>query len=233
MGRDDLLHHHPDLLPQRRAPHRARVQRRGHRLHRPVPPAPRRGGLPPHRHGRARAEAPARRRGAGHDGPGVGRRDGAALARGLGPAGHRLRRLHPDHRGPPHARPSSSSSTPSTTTARTTSTWGPTRASTASSCEAYYTEDELVDGLVPDPRAAGRADGRGELLLPPLRLRGPAARALRGATPRRSSPRPGGTRSCRRSAAGSRTSRSAARRSTGASRCPGTRSTSATSGSTR
>ena len=34
---------------------------------------------------------------------------------------------------------------------------------------------------LPDPRAPGRADGRGELLLPPLRLRGPAPRALRGA----------------------------------------------------
>ena len=49
------------------------------------------------------------------------------------------------------------------------------------SCEAYYTEDELVDGTVPDPRDAGRAHGGGELLLPALGVRGPAARALRAA----------------------------------------------------
>ena len=46
---------------------------------------------------------------AGHDGAGVGRRDGAAVARGVGPARHRVRRLHPDHRGPPRARRSRSS----------------------------------------------------------------------------------------------------------------------------
>ena len=32
-------------------------------------------------------------------------------------------------------------------------------------CEAYYTEDELVDGHVPGPRHAGRTGHRGELLL--------------------------------------------------------------------
>ena len=50
------------------------------------------------------------------------------------------------------------------------------------SCEAYYTEDELVDGLLPDPRPAGRARDRGELLLQAVALRRPVARVLHRAS---------------------------------------------------
>ena len=50
------------------------------------------------------------------------------------------------------------------------------------SCEAYYTEDELVDGMLPDPRQAGRARHRGELLLQAVALRGAPARPLRRAS---------------------------------------------------
>ena len=48
-------------------------------------------------------------------------------------------------------------------------------------CEAYYTEEELIDGSARST-AAGRAGHRGELLLPALALRRPAARALRRAS---------------------------------------------------
>ena len=48
--------------------------------------------------------------------------------------------------------------------------------------EAYYGEEELVDGRQRREAVAaghrGRMDGRGELVLPPLGLSGPAARAL-------------------------------------------------------
>ena len=63
------------------------------------------------------------------------------------------------------------------------------------SCEAYYNEDELLEGgLCPIHETPRRAPGGGELLLPALRLRGPAAGALRAAPRRRSSPRPAATR---------------------------------------
>ncbi len=39
------------------------------------------------------------------------------------------------------------------------------------SCEAYYSESELLDGVaLPDPRHAGRAAGGGELLLQAVRV---------------------------------------------------------------
>ena len=50
------------------------------------------------------------------------------------------------------------------------------------SCEAYYSEDELVARQLPDPRPTGRARRGGELLLQALALRGSAARALRRAS---------------------------------------------------
>ena len=39
------------------------------------------------------------------------------------------------------------------------------------SCEAYYSEDELVERQLPDPRPSGRARHRGELLLQAVALR--------------------------------------------------------------
>ena len=108
--------------------------------------------------------------------------------------------------------------------------------------EAFFDEKETTVGAGRRaPRAAGlagRVDGGGDLFLPPLGLPGPAARALREA-PRlhpaaRAAQRGGELRQGR----AWRTSRSRARRSTGASRCrAATRrngpSTSCTCGSTR
>ncbi len=74
-----------------------------------------------------------------------------------------------------------------------------------------------IHGRPVEPHAGG------ELLLPALSLRGPAARALRGASRGRAAGDPAqrGARAHPRRA--SRTSPSAGRRSGGASRCPGTR----------
>ena len=53
------------------------------------------------------------------------------------------------------------------------------------SCEAYYTEAELVDGTVPDPPPPGRGDAGGELLLQAQPLPAAAARLVRGQPRRR------------------------------------------------
>ena len=88
------------------------------------------------------------------------------------------------------------------------------------SCEAYYTEEELINGLCPiHERPVERMVEENYF----FRLSAYADRLLEHyerASARPSSPRPAGTRSCRRSGVGSRTSRSAGPRSTGASRCP-------------
>ena len=146
MGRDVFYITTPIYYSERRAAHRPRVHVRGRRRHRPVPPAPRRGGLPPHRDGRARPEAPAGGRGGGPGRPGLGRRDGAEVAGGLGAARDRLRRLHPHHRAAARERRHEVPHRRARQRRARTSTSGPTRASYCVSCEAYYTEDELVDG---------------------------------------------------------------------------------------
>ena len=52
-------------------------------------------------------------------------------------------------------------------------------------CEAYYTEDDLVDGELPDPPPARRALQGGELLLQAVALRAAPARLVRAAPRRR------------------------------------------------
>ncbi len=104
------------------------------------------------------------------------------MARGLGPVGYRVRRLHPDDGGPPHGRRREAPQRGARQRAGRHLPGDRTRASTASSCEAYYTEDELIDGICPIHERPVERMHRGELLLPALRLRGPSARALRGAT---------------------------------------------------
>ena len=120
---------------------------------------------------------------------------------------------------------------PATTTA--TSSSAPTRACTASSCEAYYTEDELIDGNCPIHGRPVEHDEGGQLLLQAQPLRATAARLVRRASRRRAARVASATRRSASSGRACRTSRSAARRSSGASRSRGTTATSSTSGSTR
>ena len=115
-----------------------------------------------------------------------------------------------------------------------TSTRASTRAGTASRCEAFKQEKDLVDGLCPiHPTTDAGVDPREELLLPPVEVpRPPAARTSRRI---RSSSQPesrrneilrlleGGLEDISVSRAGQR----------GASRCRSTRRASSTSGSTR
>ena len=100
-------------------------------------------------------------------------------------------------------------------------------------CEAYYTEDELVDGQLPDPRPPGRVPRGGELLLQALRVRAAAARLVRG-RPRRRAARGQAQRGARPHPPGpARTSRS--RRTShrlGRAGARGTPATSSTSGTT-
>ena len=175
-----LLRDDADLLRERRAAHRARVHDGRRRRARPLAPPARRRRRLPHRHRRARPQDPAGRRGAGRRARRSGPTDAASVPRRVEAARHHQRRLHPHHRAPPPHGGAGSSSSASTTTATSSST--PTRASTASRCELYYTEDELVDGNCPIHGTPGRARHRGELLLPALALRGPPARALHRAS---------------------------------------------------
>ena len=73
------------------------------------------------------------------------------------------------------------------------------------SCEAYYSEDELVDGNLPDPRHAGRARRRAELLLQVVASTTACSRSTRR-IPMRCNPNRGGTRCSGSSAAACRTS---------------------------
>ena len=146
-----VLPDHPDLLRQRRAPPRPRVHDDHRRRGRAVAPPARRGRPLPHRHRRARSQDPAGGRGGGQDAAGVHRRDRAEVPGGVEVARHLQRRLHPHHRAAPPAGVQELLQR-ATTPATSSSTCTP--ASTASSCEEYYTDDELLDGRpVPDPQA--------------------------------------------------------------------------------
>ena len=229
-GRGPLLRHDADLLRQRRAPHRARLHDGHRRRAGPLAPAARRRRLLPDRHRRARPQGPAGGRGQ--------RRD----ARRSGPT-----------------RPSSASATPGScsTSPTTTSSAPPSPATTRAveqllqacydngdielgtyeglycvSCEAYYTEDELVDGNCPIHGRPVEQVSEENYFFKLSRLRAAAARLVRAA-PRLRRARGQAQRGPRLHPLGAcRTSRSAARRSAGASRCRGTRATSPTSGST-
>ncbi len=103
--------------------------------------------------------------------------------------------------------------------------------------EAYY-ERERADRRRGRREAvaaghAGRMDGRGELVLPPVQIPAAVARPLCRATPTSSSPTAAATKCSASSKAGSRTSASRAPASTGAFRCRAATATSCTSGSTR
>ncbi len=166
-----LLHHHADLLRQRRPPRRPRLHDGERRRPGPLAPPDRRRGLLPHRDRRARPEGGPGRRGArGHP---------EGVDRPAGPPGS-------PRPGPTSTSPTTTSSappSPGTTRAvqqflqpdlrqRLHRTRTPTGACTACPARQYYTEDELLDGrAVPDPPHPGRAARGGELLLQAERLR--------------------------------------------------------------
>ena len=162
----------------------------------------------------------------------LGRRDGAQMAGGLGPPGHRERRLHPHDRAPPRAGGASACSRPSTATGGTTSTSACTRGCTASRARLTTRRTSSWTACARSTGAPWRPGLAGELLLPPVGLPRPPARALRAGAPLAGRAGPGGTRS-------SASSRGAARlldhrtNSRWGIPLPGTRSTSATCGSTR
>ena len=116
---------------------------------------------------------------------------------------------------------------------RARSTRASTRGSTALGCEAFYTEAELVDGQVPAARDRPRVRRGEELLLPALRLSGPAARALRPEPGVRAAALPLQRGAQLHRAGARRHQRSAAPPSGGACPCRGIRTRSSTSGSTR
>ena len=96
------------------------------------------------------------------------------------PPEHLLRSLLPHHRGcaPPRQPGDLAGDGGATATSISTAT----KAGTRSATRPIYDESELVDGRggrkAFAPGHAGRMDGRGELVLPPVEVPGAAARAL-------------------------------------------------------
>ena len=68
------------------------------------------------------------------------------LPRGVGPARHQLRRLHPHHRAPP---PRRRAGVPAADLRQRLDPQGHLRRPVLRACEAYYTEADLVDGNCP------------------------------------------------------------------------------------
>ena len=146
-----VLRDDADLLRERRAPHRARVHDgRGRRAGPLAAPLGRRRRVP-HRHRRARPQDPAGRRGARRH----ARRSGPTATSALFRA----------PRGTASTSPTTTSSAPpSPGTSRAVQEFlqrvydtGDIELDTYEglycvACELYYTEDELVDGRLPDPR---------------------------------------------------------------------------------
>ena len=177
---DAVLRHHAHLLRERRAPHRAHVHDGRGRRPGPVAAALGRRRRVPHRHRRTRPQDPAGRGGERHHPARVGRPQQRALPRRVGRHRHHVRRLHPHHR----------------TAAQAGGAGVPPARLRLRRHRARQLRGPLLRGLrallqggrarrrpaLPDPRHGRRARHRGELLLPPVALRGPAARALRGAS---------------------------------------------------
>ena len=176
-----LLRHDPHLLRQRRAAHRARLhdggRRRAHALA-PAAAATRSSISPAPTSTASRSSARPRRKGV--DAQGARRRDGRARSAttwdGLDIAyDDFIRTTEPRHY------------TAVQEFLQTIYDAGDIELGTYEglycvSCEAYYTEDELVDGNCPIHAAPGRARRRGELLLQAVALHRPAARVLRRAS---------------------------------------------------
>ena len=175
-----VLRHDADLLRERRAAHRARVHDGRGRRARPLAAALGRRRRVPHRHRRARPQDPAGGRGAGRSRPRSGRPHERAVP---GASSTLLDITNTDFirtTEPRHDRAVQEFLQVVYDTGDIE--LGTYEGLYCVACEAYYTEDELVDGKLPDPRHAGRARHRGELLLQAVALRGPPARPLRRAS---------------------------------------------------
>ncbi len=94
----EILHHHGDLLSQRRAAHRPRLRGDRHRRHRALRAARRQGRVLPHRHRRARPQDEADGRQGGPDAARACRPQYQAFSRDGRAARPVQRRLHPHHR---------------------------------------------------------------------------------------------------------------------------------------
>ena len=138
---------------------------------------PRRRCPLPDRDRRARAEDPARRRGAGRQPAGVGGHHERPVPRRLGRPRHQLRRLHPDHRGPP---PDLGAGLPPAGLRQRLHRARDLRGPLLRGLRGLLHRGRPPRGAVPRARAPGGDGHRGELLLPALEVRAAAARPLRG-----------------------------------------------------
>ncbi len=139
--------------------------------------APRRRRPLPDRDRRARAEDPARRRGAGREPAGVGGHDECPVRRRMDRSRHQLRRLHPDHRGPP---PDLGAGVPPAGVRQRLHRARDLRGPLLRGLRGVLHRGRPRRRPVPGARASGGDGHRGELLLPALEVRAAAARPLRG-----------------------------------------------------
>ena len=142
-----VLPHHRHRLLQRRPPSRPRAREGRRRLHRPLPPPPRRRGPFPHGDGRALP--------VGDPGGRAGRRRRRRRGSTRWPRGSpsfwraarvQQRRLDPHHRAAAHARRSPSCSSRSSSATPTTSSSASTRGSTASAARSSSSRAQIVNG---------------------------------------------------------------------------------------
>ena len=110
---------------------------------------------------------------------GDGRPHERPVPRGVGPARHRLRRLHPHDRAPP---PRRGQEVPADDLRRRRHRARCLRRPLLRAVRGVLHRGRAERRPLPDPRPARRARDRGELLLQALALRRPAARALRRAS---------------------------------------------------
>ena len=174
-----LLHHHPDLLRERRAPPGPRLHhRRGRRAGPPHAPA-RRGGLLPHGHRRARRARGAGRGGAGRDAARAGRQERRAVQDG-GRAGQRHQRLlHPHQR--PRARRGGQVGRRADQGERLR-LQGPLRGLVLPPLRGLQDRERDPGGQpLPDPPDRARPPARGELVLQAVGVPGAARGAVRRA----------------------------------------------------
>ncbi len=178
----DAPRHDAHLLRQRPAPRRARLHHDRGRHPDPRAPARRPRRLLPHRHRRARPEHRADRPREGHPRAGALRPDRGRVPRAVGAVRRPLRPLHPHDRGGPPARRAEALGAAARgedpRRPRGAVYLGQLRGLVLPALRGLQGRGRAAPARqrVPRPRAGVRVDGGGELLLPPLGVRGVAAR---------------------------------------------------------